>query len=118
MPMTDKFHDKFHIVLCTCPDQATARKIATILLEKQQCACVNILPGVESIYKWQGKIESSEEYLIIIKSIKEAYPAIEQLILTNHPYELPEIIAVSIETGLPNYLSWIKNNVEPNVRTT
>ncbi|NOX43292.1 MAG: divalent-cation tolerance protein CutA [Gammaproteobacteria bacterium] len=106
--------DNFHIVLCTCPDKTSASNIARILVENQQCACVNIIPGVESVYQWKGQIESSQEHLLIIKSIKTAYPRIEQHILANHPYELPEIIAVSIEIGLPSYLSWINDNVRKN----
>jgi len=112
--MSDKLSDKFHIILCTCPDKTSALNIAKLLLKNQQCACVNILPGVESVYQWKGKIKSSQEHLLIIKSISAAYPKIEQRILENHPYELPEIIAVSIETGLPSYLRWISDNVRLN----
>jgi len=104
--------DIFHIVLSCCPDNKSATRIAHLLVEKQLCACVNIVPGVQSVYQWKGKIESSQEHLLIIKSIKTAYSQIEQHIVKNHPYELPEIIAVSIDTGLPDYLSWIDLNVK------
>ncbi len=109
--------DNFHIILSTCPDKASASKIAQLLVENQLCACVNIIPGVESVYQWKGQIESSQEYLLIIKSIKTAYSQIEQYIKANHPYELPEIIAVSVDTGLPDYFSWIENSVRTIERT-
>jgi periplasmic divalent cation tolerance protein len=103
--------DNFIIILSTCPDRKTAYGIARILLEKNLCACANILPGIESVYHWEGDIESSQEYLLLIKTRADAYAKIEKTIVTHHPYELPEIIAVPIEAGLPEYLSWIDNNV-------
>lgn len=103
--------DNFNVVLNTCPDKDTANKIAASLVEKRLCACVNIIPGIESVYRWKGKVETDKEHLLIIKSTKEAYPYIEKHIQDNHPYELPEIIAVSLENGLPGYLSWIDENI-------
>ena len=103
--------DKFQVVLNTCPDRDTAETLATSLLENKLCACVNIIPGIESVYQWNGKIEKNQEQLLIIKSTKDAYLRIEKHILDKHPYELPEVIAVSIENGLPDYLTWISNNV-------
>jgi periplasmic divalent cation tolerance protein len=103
--------DNFIIILSTCPDRATAYSIARILLENNLCACANIVPGVESVYHWEGDIESSEEHLLLIKTRADAYEKIEKTIVTHHPYELPEIIAVPISAGLPEYLSWIDNNV-------
>lgn len=103
--------DNFHIVLCTCPDSQSATEIAEFLVANNLCACVNIIDGIKSIYQWKGKIESSQEHLLIIKSVKDVYPDIERAIVELHPYELPEVIAVSIDTGLPDYLSWINDNV-------
>ena len=103
--------DNFIIVLSTCPDRETARDIANLLLENNLCACANIVPGIESVYHWEGDIESSLEYLLLIKTRADAYTKIEKIILTHHPYELPEIIAVPISAGLAEYLSWIDNNV-------
>ena len=86
---------------------ATAEKITRLLVEGALAACVNILPNVRSVYSWQGQIESAEEHLLIIKSSSEAYQAIERTIRSHHPYELPEIIAVPVGQGLPEYLNWI-----------
>jgi periplasmic divalent cation tolerance protein len=95
------------IILCTCPDLSTAEKIAHQLLTEQLAACINIVPGITSIYKWQGQIETAQEHLLLIKSNKGDYQQIEALIKAQHPYQLPEIIALSIANGLPEYLHWI-----------
>jgi len=99
----------YQIVLNTCPDESVAQNIASALVEKRLAACVNIVPGVVSIYRWQGKINQDQELLLIIKSTSDAFPAISDCIQSLHPYELPEIIAVPIDTGLPQYLSWLSN---------
>ena len=95
------------LILCTCPDEECAEQLAHALVEQRVAACVNILPGIRSVYRWQGKLESAQENLLLIKSHSQAYPALEQLIQRLHPYELPEIIAVPVENGLPAYLDWI-----------
>jgi len=95
------------IILCTCPDQKTAEEIASHLISEKLAACVNIIPGITSIYEWQGQIEKSQEYQLLIKSHSKYYTEIEDNIKKLHPYELPEIIAVPIERGLPEYLQWI-----------
>jgi len=95
------------LIISSAPDSATSEKIASALVEQELAACVNILPGVRSIYKWQGKMEAGNEQLLLIKAPQSAYAAIEQQIEAMHPYELPEIIAVSIEAGLPAYLGWV-----------
>lgn len=97
----------YQIILCTCPDKDSAEMLAHLLVNEQLSACVNILPGISSIYWWQGKSTSAQEYLLLIKAHKDHYQAIETNIKAHHPYELPEIIAVSIENGLPEYLHWI-----------
>jgi len=97
----------YQIILCTCPDKDTAEKIACLLVEDRLAACVNILPNITSIYRWQGQLEYAEEQLLLIKANKSSYQAIETTIKKHHPYELPEIIAVPIENGLPEYLHWI-----------
>ena len=95
------------LVLCACPDQSTAQNIAEQLVDKRLAACINILPGVTSIYQWQGKRETAQEHLLLIKTTDEVYEALEQAITNLHPYELPEVIAVSITRGLGPYLNWI-----------
>jgi periplasmic divalent cation tolerance protein len=95
------------VTLCTCPDKVTAEKIARLLVEGRLATCVNILPNMRSIYSWKGQIETAEEHLLIIKSPQAGYQAIETAIRNHHPYELPEIIAVPIERGLPEYINWI-----------
>ncbi len=97
----------YQIILCTCPDKDTAEKIAHLLVNDKLAACVNILPGITSIYLWHEQIELTQEHLLLIKSNKGCYQAIEKTIKKHHPYELPEIIAVPIENGSPEYLHWI-----------
>lgn len=99
--------EHYHIVLNTCPDTGVAKNLATLLVQEHLAACVNIIPGLTSIYEWEGKLETGSECLLIIKSVKKHYPELEKMIRDNHPYELPEIIAVSISDGLNDYLAWV-----------
>ena len=94
----------------TCPDAGTARRIATALVERRLAACVNIIAGVQSVYRWQDKVETGNEHLLVIKCSSDAYAALEQAVTELHPDELPEIVAVSIKAGLPGFLDWINNN--------
>ncbi len=94
-------------MLCTCPDDQTSTVIADKLVEEGLAACVNILPGIMSVFQWQGKIEHDDEYLLVIKTREGRYQELEIMIQQLHPYELPEVIAVSIERGLTGYLEWI-----------
>jgi len=105
--MTCNMPADYQIIFCTCPDKDTAEKIARLLVANHEAACVNILPGITSTYAWQGQIESAQEHLLLIKAHKDHYQSIETTLRNYHPYELPEIIAVSIERGLPEYLHWI-----------
>lgn len=105
--MTCNMNADHQIIFCTCPDNDTAEKIARLLVKTNKAACVNILPGISSFYIWKGEIESATEHLLLIKANKNHYQAIETTIRDHHPYELPEIIAVPIEHGLPEYLHWI-----------
>ncbi len=95
------------IIYCTCPNQETAEKIARTLVSEKLAACVNIVPGITSVYQWQGKIETDQECLLLIKSRQDIYPELEKTIIAIHPYELPEIVAVSIAHALPGYLNWM-----------
>ena len=93
--------------LTNCPDEEAANAIALAVVEARLAACVNILPRVQSIYRWQGRIESATEIPLLIKSTAASYPALEQAIRTLHPYEIPEIVALPITAGLPAYLNWV-----------
>lgn len=97
----------FLLVLTNLPDAESAGKLANLLVESQLAACVNILAPCRSVYRWQGKIEDAEETPLLIKTRAERYAELETAIIANHPYELPEIIAVPIERGLPAYLTWV-----------
>ncbi|VAX06151.1 Periplasmic divalent cation tolerance protein CutA [hydrothermal vent metagenome] len=96
------------LTLCTCPDRETAEQIANALVTRGLAACVNLAPSVTSIYEWEGKLETAEEILLLIKTSKHRYTELEQTILSLHPYELPEIIAVPVEQGLSGYLNWVE----------
>ena len=96
------------LVYCTCPDHDSALRIAQALVDRQLAACVNLVPGLTSVYRWQGQRETAQEVLLLIKTRQAVYPELEAALLALHPYELPEIIAVPIEAGLPAYLSWIE----------
>ena len=95
------------LVLTNCPDEETANSIALAVVEAKVAACVNILPCVQSIYRWQGVVESATEIPLFIKSTAANYPALEKLIAGLHPYETPEIVALPITQGLPAYLNWV-----------
>lgn len=95
------------IVFSTFPNEASARAAAGRLLESGAAACASILPGLTSLYRWQGKLEEAGEVLLMIKTTREAYPRLESALKACHPYELPEILAVGAEAGLPGYLEWV-----------
>jgi periplasmic divalent cation tolerance protein len=99
------------LVLSTFPDADTARRVARVLVEERLAACVNLVPQIESIYRWEGAIESASEVLALIKSNNWKYQLIEARIRELHPYKVPEIIAVRIDAGLADYLRWIDQSV-------
>jgi periplasmic divalent cation tolerance protein len=99
------------IVLCTCPDRETAESLANEALAQRLAACVNIIDRVTSVFEWQSAIEREQEVLLLAKTSREAYDALEILWKSRHPYELPEVIAVPIETGSESYLQWIDQAV-------
>ena len=95
------------IVITHVPDREVALKIAHALIERKLAACVNILAECTSVYRWQGKLETAAEVPLLIKTRAAIYDDVEAAIKSLHPYELPEIVAVPIERGLPDYLEWI-----------
>jgi periplasmic divalent cation tolerance protein len=96
------------VVLCTCPDEATARQIATVLVAGGLAACVNRVPGIRSLYRWEGQVQDDGEELLVIKTTADRYPAAEAAIRERHPYDLPEIIALPVSTGSAAYLDWVR----------
>ena len=100
-------NDKSVLVYSTFPTPEVAEDVGRALVEARLAACVNILPPMRSIYKWKGKTESADEQLLLIKSACERFPALMARVRALHPYELPEIVAVPIADGLPDYLAWL-----------
>jgi periplasmic divalent cation tolerance protein len=100
------------IGLCTVPDRDTATRIAEALVTEQLAACVNIIPAIQSVYRWEGAVEHGEELLLLIKTSAAVWSRLEARILALHPYELPEIISVRIQDGHNNYLNWIANSLK------
>ncbi|MDX1519170.1 MAG: divalent-cation tolerance protein CutA [Gammaproteobacteria bacterium] len=99
---------EYLIVLNTCPGSITAKQIAQDLVANNHAACVNIIPGIQSVFKWGNQVKNETEYLLIIKTSRDNYAVVEKRIRALHPYELPEVIAVPITEGLDGYLNWIK----------
>ena len=98
------------IVLTTAGSSQEAEKIATALVERRLAACVNIIPQIQSVYRWQGNVERTAEWLLIIKSRAAAFELVRDVIKEIHSYELPECIMVEIESGSKPYLDWIMHN--------
>ena len=99
------------LCLSTCPDADSARRIADALVDARLAACVSVVPGVLSTYRWQGAIERGEEVLLLIKTTHDALPALQARLPELHPYELPELLAVEA-AGSPAYLQWIAREVQ------
>ncbi|TRY61229.1 hypothetical protein TCAL_07983 [Tigriopus californicus] len=101
----------FSMVFVTAPNQEVAQKIAQGVVTQKLAACVNILPGVTSVYEWEGKIETDTELLLMIKTRSTVVPELTEFVHQNHPFDTPEVIATSIEQGSQKYLDWIGNTV-------
>lgn len=96
------------LILTQMPDHASAHALARALVEERLAACVSVGAPVESLYHWRGEIETAQEVPVVIKTRAGRYPAVEAAILTRHPYELPEILAVPLQHGLERYFDWIR----------
>jgi len=101
------------LVLTNLPDRASAENLARTLVEKRVAACVSILAPCRSVYRWKGQVAQEDEHPVLIKTTRDAYPALESAIRQAHRYELPEIVAVPIERGLPAYLDWLAEETKP-----
>ena len=102
---------KFSLVLVTAPDLKTARALAKAALQAKLVACANLIPRIESHYWWRGKVESSGEVLMILKTTRRRLAALEKLILAKHPYDVPEFLVLPPASGNGRYLKWIAESV-------
>jgi periplasmic divalent cation tolerance protein len=101
------------LCFCTCPDAATAERIAATLVEERLAACVSIVPGLRSVYRWKGAVERADEVLLLAKTRPDRYPALQDRVQALHPYELPELVSVETVSGLPAYLQWVAAQTRP-----
>ena len=101
-------YKNLRVIFITVPDEPTASKVAQDLVSSQAAACVNIIPGIQSVYRWEGRIESAGELLLMVKTTAERYPEVEMRVKALHPYKVPEIIACTVDRGLDEYCTWIK----------
>lgn len=103
------------VVLCTVPSEQVAETIARALLEERLAACVNVLPGVRSLYRWQGKVEDERELLLVMKTQAARYDELERRVRELHPYEVCEVLALDVAAGAAGYLGWVlqETTVQP-----
>ena len=101
------------LVLVTCPTRVVARRIASQLVKRRLAACVNVVPSIESLFWWEGKLERARETLLLIKTSIGRFEELERRIVALHPYDVPEVIALRIATGHRPYLHWIRSSVNP-----
>ena len=101
------------LVITNLPDRASAETLARALVERRAAACVNILAPCRSVYRWKGAVETAEEVPLFAKTTRDRYSLLERVVRELHPYELPEIIAVPVEHGLPEYLDWVSAETKP-----
>ena len=102
------------MVMTNAPDNATAHALARAIVDSRLAACVNVLHGVHSVYRWQGRVEEATEVTLLIKTTHRHYPALQQAIVAAHPYDLPEVIAWPLAEGYPPYLNWIVSETSPD----
>jgi periplasmic divalent cation tolerance protein len=100
------------VVFCTAPNRETGERIARALVQERLAACVNLLPGLVSTYRWQGKVEQAAECLLLIKTAQSRFDTLRERIKSLHPYDVPEIIAMPISQGDTQYLKWITENTQ------
>lgn len=96
------------VVLITAGTEQEGLRISRALVEKGAVACVNMIPGIRSVFRWEGKVAEEQEVLLIAKTVSSAFDRVGSIVRANHSYEVPEIISLPIQQGLPEYLSWIR----------
>lgn len=101
------------LVLTTCPDEATAARLATAVLDLRLAACVSRVPGLTSWYRWEGRVERDDEVLLLIKTAADRYTALSERLTELHPYDVPELLAVDVSAGLAAYLDWVTAETRP-----
>ena len=107
-PIRKKSAEDVFVILVTAANQEEAERIGERVVKARLAACANVIPGIQSIYRWKGKVVKSEEVLLILKSAKLRYTALEKMIKAMHTYETPEIIALPVKEGLDQYLRWVR----------
>jgi periplasmic divalent cation tolerance protein len=100
------------LILTNLPDVVSAEKLAHTLIERRAAACVNVLAACRSIYRWQGTVEMADEIPLLIKTTAVNYPLVEEIVRAQHPYAVPELIAIPITYGLPAYMDWLVTETE------
>lgn len=109
---------EFCVLLVTCANKAEARKIARVVVEQRLAACVNIVTApVESIYRWKEKLETAQEYLLLMKTASKRLPELERAVKHIHNYDVPEFIVLPIKRGSKDYLGWLSASVKPTSRS-
>ena len=101
-----------YVVLCSCPESEASR-LATAMVEERLAACVNIVPAVRSVYRWEGKVHNDAESLLVIKTAVNRFAPLKERLIQLHPYDVPEVLALSASEGHEDYLSWILGTVRP-----
>ncbi len=104
------------VVLSTCGSEEEAARIARQLVEAHLAGCVNLIPRVRSFYRWEGKVEDAAEWLLVIKTSRDRFDALRTVLEAAHSYELPEVLALPVVAGSPNYLAWLTTELEPEAK--
>ncbi|MBI3331017.1 MAG: divalent-cation tolerance protein CutA [Candidatus Omnitrophica bacterium] len=99
------------VVLVTCPNRTVARRLGKALVQRRLAACVNLLPAVESVFWWRGRVDTSREVLLLIKTTRRLLPRLARAVVELHPYDLPEVLALPVAAGHPPYLRWVASSV-------